>query len=104
MITKELLIIGEENKILIININEYKLIRKIKVSNSSWIFGFCTLNETMFLTGDREGVIRQWKIEGDNLNLISIKENTHDNDIYALIKIGDGHIASGSYDKSIIIW
>ena len=67
MITKDLLIIGEENHISIININEYKLIRKIKVSNSSWIFGFCMLNETMFLIGDREGDIRQWKIEGDNL-------------------------------------
>ena len=104
MITKDLLIIGGNNKISIINVNQYRVIREIEVPNSNYIFGYCKINENMFLTGDNNGIIRQWKIEGDNLILISKKEKTHDNFVYALINIGDGHIASGSSDNLIKIW
>ena len=104
MINKELLLIPGINKISIIDINEYKLIRIIDVPNSNNIIGTCILNENILLTGDKNGIIRQWKIEGNNLILISIKENAHNDFIWSLIKIGDGHIASGSYDKSIKIW
>ena len=58
----------------------------------------------MLLTGDYAEVLRQWKIEGDNLVLISKKEKAHDNDINVLLNIGDGHIASGSNDNTIRIW
>ena len=62
------------------------------------------LDENIFLTGDNNGIIRQWKIEGDNLILISEKGNSHDRNIYSIIKIGNGHIPSCSEDKSIKIW
>ena len=54
--------------------------------------------------GDSDGIIREWKIEEDNLILISQKENAHNDEINTLINIGDGHIASGSNDKLIKIW
>ena len=104
MISKELLLIPGINKISIIDINEYKLIRIIDIPNSNNIIGTCILNENILLTGDKNGIIRQWKIEGNNLILISIKENAHNDFIYSLINIGDGRIASGSWDKSIKIW
>ena len=104
MINKELLLIPGINKITIININKYKIIRIIDVPNSNNIVGVCMINDNILLTGDKNGIIRQWKIEGDNLILISIKENAHNNFIYSLINIGNGHIASGSFDKSIKIW
>ena len=103
MLTKDLLVIGGKNNISIININEYKLIRIIEVPDSS-IYGFCMLNKNIFLTGDNNGKIRQWKLEGDNLTLISIKENTHGDYINSIIKLVDGHIATCSSDKSIKIW
>ena len=49
-------------------------------------------------------IIRQWKIEGDNLILVSKKEKAHGNDINVLLNIGNGFIASGSEDKTIKIW
>ena len=104
MISKELLLIPGINKISIININEYELIRIIDVPNSEEIAGTCIINENILFTGDKNGIIREWKIEEDNLNLISIKENAHNDFIYFIINIGDGHIASGSFDKSIKIW
>ena len=103
MITEDLLVIGGENIISILNVHQYKLIRVIEVYNSNFT-GYCYLTENTFLTGDHRGIIRQWKIEGDNLILISKKERAHDKDVCALIKIGSGLIATGSMDKTIKIW
>ena len=104
MIKKDLLLIPGENEISIINIEQYELIRKIDVQGSSEIYGACMLNKNMILTGDQNKAIRQWKIEGDNLILISKKENAHDREIFTLLNIGNGLIASGSADNSIKIW
>ena len=104
MISKELLFISGENKISIININKYKLIKILEVSNSGWIRGACMLNKNIILTGDSNSIIREWKIEGDNLILISKKEKAHNINIYTLLNMGNGYIASGSLDKSIKIW
>ena len=104
MMTKDLLLIPGDNKLSIINVNYYKLVRIIDVPGASWICGVCLLNQNMLLTGDYGEIIRQWRIEGDNLILVSNKEKTHDNDINVLLNLGDGHIASGSDDNSIKIW
>ena len=104
MISKELLIIPGQNKISIININEYEIIRIIDVPNSNSIIDICMLNDNILFTGDENKVIREWKIEEDNLILISQKENVHNDEINTLIKIGDGHIVSGSQDNLIKIW
>ena len=56
----------------------------------------------MLLTGDESKIIRQWRIEGDTLILVSKKEKAHDDEIYDLVNLGNGHIASGSGD--IKIW
>ena len=69
MIKNDLLIIIGSIQLSIININtnEYKLVRKIDVHDASKITDVCLLNKVIFLTGDYSEIIRQWKIEGDNL-------------------------------------
>ena len=104
MIKKDLLLIPGSSQLSIVNTNEYKLIRTIDVPNASTITGVCLLNKNMLLTGDYAEIIRQWKIDGDNLVLISKKEKTHDSDINVLLNMGNGFIASGSDDCSIKIW
>ena len=104
MITKDLLLITGCDKISIININNYKLLRIIDVPGADWIRGVCMLNQNMLLTGDNAKIIRQWRIEDDNLILVSKKEKAHDLDINVLLNLGNGHIASGSYDNTIKIW
>ena len=103
MMTKDLLLITGENKISIINVNNYKL-RIINVPGAGYIRGLCILNQNMLLTGDESKIIRQWRIEGDNLILISKKEKAHDDDITDLLNLGNGHIASCSFDETIKIW
>ena len=104
MISKDLLLIPGENKISIVNVNHYNIARIIDVPGSSWITGVCMISQNILLTGDCAEIIRQWRIEGDNLILISKKEKTHDSDINCMLNIGNGYIASGSNDYSIKIW
>ena len=104
MISKDLLLILGENIISIININYYELIREIEIPNSGWIYGACMLNKNILFTGDDNGILREFKIEKDNLILISKKEKAHNKWISTLLNIGNGHIASGSGDSLIKIW
>ena len=102
MIKKNLLLIPGQNKISIVDINQYKIIRVIEVLGSDYICSVCMLNENMILTGDCSKMIKQWKIEGNNLILISKKQNSDDYSINSLINIDDNHIASAS--NSIKVW
>ena len=104
MISKDLLLITGYYKISIINVNSYNLIKTINVDNSGSIYAVCMLNKDMILTGDYNKRIIQWKIENDNLKLISKKENAHDDWIFTLAKLGNGLILSGSRDNSVKIW
>ena len=103
MISKDLLLIPGIAKISIINVNYYKLVRVIDVTGGS-VYGVCKLNQNMLLTGDSKSIISQWRIEGDNLILVSQKEKTHDKRVNVLLNLGNGYIASGSDDDSVKIW
>ena len=92
MISKDLLLITGYAKLSIINVNQYNLIRIIDVPNSDFIIVSCLLTKDIVLTGDKNKNIKQWKIERDNLKLVSIKEKAHDNEIWALMKLEDGHL------------
>ena len=104
MITEELLLVPGQYKMSIINVHQYRLVRIIEVSDSPYINGVCMLNKNMLLTGDSDAKIRQWRIEGDNLILISQKEKSHDSNIYPLLNMRNGYIATGSYDNTVKIW
>ena len=45
------------------------------------------LNNNILFIKDYEGIIKEWKIEEDNLTLISKKENTHKEYILTLLNI-----------------
>jgi len=104
LINKELLISPGKCKLTIVNINQYEIVRIIDSPDSGSIYGIYMINNNLLLTGDNNKTIKQWKIEGNNLILISKKENAHSNSINALLDIGNGFIASCSDDKSIKIW
>ena len=104
-ISKDLLTAGTNaDKILIINVNSHNIIRTINTSGSSDIDTICMINENQLLTGDSNHKIKQWKIEGDNLILISTKENVHNNEIWTILKIGDNHILTGDSSGEEKIW
>ena len=104
MMSDDLLLAAGENKLTIININSHNIIRSIDVTGSSWINSICLLKDDIILTADYNHRIIQWRIQNDNLVLISKKENAHDNWIGVLKKIGNGHIMSGDAKGEVKIW
>ena len=103
MITKDLLLITGGDNISIINVNEHKIVRRINVPDTYYISASCLLNENTLLTGDDNGIIKKWRIKGDNLELISKKENVHDSSINVLMKLEDLLILSCSSEGEITI-
>ena len=104
MMSNDLLLAAGKNKLTIININSHSIIRSIDVSGSSWINSACLLTNDIILTADSNHRIIQWRIQHDNLELISKKENAHDDHIYVLKKIGNGLIMSGDVTGEVKIW
>ena len=104
MMTKDLLLIPGLKMINIINVNEHKKIREIDIPDADTIYGVCMLNSNMVITGDSNKSLRQWKIEGDNLILISKKEKAHNTCINVILNMKNVNIATGSNEKSIQIW
>ena len=103
MINKYLLLFDGYNMIQIININEYKKISEIDIPNSGYIYATCKLNYNIIIIGDSNGSLMKWRIEKDNLILISKKENAHNGNIYAILNLFNRHIVTGSRDKIIKI-
>ena len=62
MINNDLLLIGEENMIYIINMNEYKKKRQIDIPNAGYIYAICKLNYNIIIIGDKNGSLMKWKI------------------------------------------
>ena len=104
MMSNDLLLAAGENKLTIININSHSIIRNIDVSGSSWIRPACLLTDDIILTADDNNRIIQWRIQHDNLELISKNENAHDSYIRVLKKIGNGLIMSGDGNGEVKIW
>ena len=103
MITKDLLLITGGENMSIINVNQHKIVRRINIPDTFYISASCMLNENILLTGDDKSIIKKWRIKGDNLELISKKENVHDCSINVLMKLEDLHILSCSAEGEIAI-
>ena len=58
----------------------------------------------MIITGDYNKGLKQWKIEADNLILISRKEMSHFSYINVVLNLGNGYIVTGSNDYTIKKW
>ena len=84
MVNKDLLIIGDCFRIGVTDVNKYLLLKIIIIPDSNFFFSFCMINEKMFLIGDDQGKIIQWRICGNNINLISEKKNAHTSRINSL--------------------
>ena len=104
MITKDLLLITGNEIFYIFNVNQHNLVRKVNAPGSPMIFCTCILNQNNILTGDALDNIKQWRIEGNNLKLISVKKNANFKCLSTIIKLRVGLILSlsiGEYTTNI---
>ena len=104
MLTKELLLICRYNKITIMNVYTYNIVRSIDVPDSDWISSVIRFNKDQIVTADENKRIILWKIEGDNLRMITKNDKAHDGCIFSLTKLPNGTILTGGLDCSAKIW
>jgi len=104
MLTKELLLICRYNKITVMNVYTYNIVRSIDVPNSDWISSVIRFNKDQIVTADENKRIILWKIEGDNLRMITKNDKAHDGCIFSLTKLPNGTILTGGLDCSAKIW
>ena len=100
MMNERCLCVGGENKISIIDVYNKNIISEIEESgNHRCLY---KLNDNILLTG-KDCDITQWKINGNNLTLVSKKEKAHQDSVREIIRFNN-LIISCSNDKSIKIW
>ena len=100
MMNERCLCVGGANKITIIDVYNKNIISEIEESGVHYCL--YKLNDNILLTG-KDCDITQWKINGNNLTLVSKKEKAHQDSVREIIRVIN-LIISCSNDKSIKIW
>ena len=84
------------------DINNYQIINEINCDYCNC--SILKLSNNLFLTGDLNGTITQFKIENKKLFKESYKNNSHENDIFAMTILNDMIISGCYYNNEIKIW
>ena len=104
IIRNNLLLVPGFNVINIIDLNEYKEIRKINILQGGMICGICMLNSNVIITSGEYGILRVWTIEGDYL-ISELETEKKDNEFtFSVLNMGNGHFACCNKSKTITIW
>ena len=91
------LIDSKKHEVISVVLNNIKEINSIlKLSNENILIGCKDENS--------KNSIIEYKFSNNDLIKINSKEDAHNNDIYALVELDNGKIASCSADHRIIIW
>ncbi len=97
----EVVIAGNKN-IYLIDINNYLILYKIYSENRNNCI--LKLTDNLFLIGDENGTINQYKIDNKKIIKESTKINAHKNEIYSLTFLNDLIISGDGYNNDIKIW
>ena len=95
------IVVAGTNKIYLIDINNYLISYEIKSDPNDCIL---KLSNDLFLTGDENGTIKQFKVKNKQLIKESCIEEAHDNSIWSIIFLNDMIISGGFGSNEIKIW
>lgn len=96
---EKILFVGGINCIFIVDFVEYKYINLIE--SEFWIFSFCKLNESFFLTGDLFH-IKLWKFEHNKI-WFQAQKKIHNKSVSKIL-INEKKLISSSFDNLIKIF
>ena len=95
------LLLLEKKKVYLIDINNYLILNEI---NSDYKNNcILKLSNNLFLIGDKNGIITQYRIENKKIIKESLKKS-HENYIYSLTILNDMIISGSYWSKEIKIW
>ena len=98
---EEIAIAGDE-KVYLIDINKYLIINEI---NSDYLnCSILKLSNNLFLIGDKNGIITQYRIKNKKLIKESFKNKSHEKSIFSLTILNDMIISGSYFSNEIKIW
>jgi WD40 repeat protein len=93
--------IAGNKKVYLIDIKKFQILNEI--SSDSCHFSILKLSNCLFLAGDDNGTIIQYKVENKKLIKISWKNKVHKGYVWSMNKINNMIISGGS-NGDIILW
>ena len=90
------------NYIYLIDLNSFRLLQSIK--NNVNNLTICKFDNNSFLIGNNKGEIIQYNLINNNIQLIEIKKNAHNDYINNIIKLNDYIFISCGNDGILKIW
>jgi len=95
----ENVVIGGEKKIYFVDFNNYSV---IKIVNCDFnIYSICLFKKNHFLVGERNGKLIEFN--SDEIQPVSIKNNSHKDKIYSIVIFNDFVVTAG-IDKVVKFW
>ena len=107
MLSNNILAIGGDSVITLVDINAYYKIREINIENSGQIYSILKFTDNIIITGDHIGKLKQWTFneESQNLNKTSfLKDKAHSSIVRYCLKINNNLFATCSDDSYLKIW
>ena len=94
--------VAGDGKVYLIDINNYLILHEINSDCSNRCI--LKLSNNLFLIGDKNGTISQYKIENKKLIKESFKNKSHENSIYSMTILNDMIISGNGDENEIKIW
>ena len=107
LLSNNILAIGGDSVIALVDINAYYKIREINIENSGQIYSILKFTDNIIITGDHIGNLKQWTFdeESQNLNKTSFfKDKAHSSIVRYCLKINNNLFATCSDDSYLKIW
>ncbi len=107
LLSNNILAVGGNALITLVDIDSYLKIREINVENSGQIYSILKFTDKIIITGDHLGNLKQWTFdeESQNLNKTSfIKDKVHSSIVRYCLKINNNSFATCSDDTYLKIW
>ena len=107
MLTNNILAVGGNSVITLVDINGYFKITEINIENSGQIYSILKFTDNIIITGDHLGNLKQWTFdeESQKLNKTSFfKDKVHSSIIRYCLKIDNNSFATCSDDSYLKIW
>ena len=96
------IVVAGDEKVYLVDINNYLILHEINTNS----FNDCILrlSNNLFLIGDENGTITQYKIENKIIIKESSKIKSHENRIYSMTLLDDMIISGGKDSNEIKFW
>ena len=95
------IVVAGYNKIYLVDINNYVILNEINSNRNDSII---KISHDLFLIGEENGTISQFRVKNKQINKESYIKEAHDNSIWSIIYLNDMIISGGFGSNLIKIW